>query len=175
MIGNVGKPFGLYLVASAVALMTTLSAHAISRSGGGKLESAELGFIAETPEPYTRPNPLVNDGLRLWSDFVLSGGIGMSAESFVELRTIESEFPDLAKATRKGTHDMFAAIQWISKTHLDSCVDVYERKSSTVTSVAVTWAPGRGIVVLGGVSRVAVKAIDEVVATLRLTPGACGW
>ncbi len=152
-----------------------ISAHAISRSGGGKLESAELGFVADTPEKYPRSSALVNQGLRLWSDFVISGVIGTTAEAFVELRTIESEFPDLSKSTRSGTHALFTTIQWTAKTHPDACVDVYERKSATVTSVAVVWGPGRGIIVLGGVSQIATKAIGEIVTTLRLTPGACAW
>lgn len=73
------------------------------------------------------------------------------------------------------TSNEFAKLGWTKTTHLNACVDVYSRSSTNVTSVSLVWGPGRGIVVLGGVSVEATTAIDEIVKTLNLESGACGW
>lgn len=152
-----------------------ISAHAISRSGGGKLESVDLGFEAKAPTVYTRPNSMTDAGLRLWSDTLFGFSFEISAESFIELRNLQTEFPQLAQSDRVETGTAFSKIAWVRSAHSEACIDVYRRESKTVTATILVWGPGRGVVILGGVSVTAKTAIDEIVQTLRLSPGSCGW
>lgn len=165
------KQFCLILAVTLV----TVSSQAISRSGGGKIESRELGFTADAPATYARTNPVENSGLRLWSNTFLPGSPGFSPDAFIELRDYSSEFSQLATSDRVQTSDEFARLGWTKTTHMNACVDVYSRSSTNVTSVAIVWGPRRGMVVLGGVSSEATTAIDEIVRTLSLESGACAW
>lgn len=149
-------------------------AMAISRSGGGKLESADLGFSASAPEAYPRANPISNQGLRLWSgmDF---GGSDALANSFLEIRAFGGEFSNLISANRSATSIEFSRIGWLKNAHSDLCIDVFERDSATIHSVAIIWGSGRGIIVLGGLSKLAKDSVDEIVSTVTLLPKSCGW
>jgi len=159
----------------AVALLIVGEfAGAISRSGGGKLESFELGFEAETPREYARANPLRDHGLRLWSDTIF-GSSTFSAESFIELRTVESEFPEIAKLNRTGVEAEFSKLGWKRIASSDPCVDSYRNVSSSVAATVLLWGPGRGLVILGGLSQPAKNGVDEIISTLELTPGSCAW
>lgn len=165
------KQFFILLAVTFVAV----SAGAISRSGGGRLKSTELGFETVAPETFVRSNPVANAGLRLWSNEYMPGGPVFSADSYLEVRDYKSEFSELEKLDRTDTASGFAKQSWIKGPQPDPCVDRYQRDSATVTAVALVWGSGRGIVILGGTSVAAKDAIDEIANGLVLTSGSCGW
>lgn len=162
------------IAAVAVILIHSTWAHGISRSGGGKMESFELGFEADIPANYPRVNPVVNRGLRLWSG-VTYGTPTISADSFVELREFESEFPELSTFGRTAVSDKFSDLTWTRIKHPAPCLEVFEKKTATVRSVVVLWGPGRGVVILSGRKPSSESAMDEIINSISLSPGSCQW
>lgn len=162
-------------VASVAAILIySMWAHGISRSGGGKMESFELGFEADIPANYPRVNPVVNRGLRLWSG-VTYGTPTISADSFVELREFEIEFPELSTFDRPTVTDKFADLTWTRIKSPATCLEAFEKKTATVHSVVVLWGPGRGVVILSGRKPSSESAMNEIIGSISLSPGSCQW
>lgn len=164
------------LISAFATFLPIDPAEAISRVGGGKLESAPLGFVATAPSEYPRDVPIGDKNLRLWSNRFFAGDPKSSGESFIELRTYGDEFSNFTTLNRSATAGSFAKMTWVrSLSPADPCIDVYERTTADVSAFALVWGPGRGVIILGGVSSYARSAIDEIVQSLHLKPGSCEW
>lgn len=160
------------LVLGGALLCASLS-HAIGRSGNGKIVGWEDGFEADSPSAYLLPKKMQEGGLRLARPFAMPGS--SSQDDHVDLRRLVVEYPTKANATRVEFVEAMLASGWRQVLSNDACKESFGFESANIRASLVAWGADRGVVILGVDAPSVAFAIDEIVRTLVIDPGACSW
>lgn len=161
--------WGVSLALSAAPLV----ANAIGRSGNGKIRGDEDGFETQVPRPYVVSQDIGRGALRLLDPIRPMGSAGLA--SFIELRRLSVEFPELTSKTRPEFVDTFVQGTWSQVASNNPCLEVLRSESKSALAMIVAWGPGRGVVILAPRSALAEQAAAVVLHSITIDPGACSW
>lgn len=157
---------------SVIVLFISVCAFPVSRIGGGKVGSLSSNFEMEVAAPFT--------DLKQLSETVLANGppgIGPNGFSsqFIEIREFREYFSEIENSSKLETQTFFAARGWEQNQSIKTCVEAYAFENATATGAALTWGSGKGVILQGPATANVKIAIQQMIVTLKLLPGACAW
>lgn len=166
----------------ALILMMASSSFGIGRTGNkrppqGLIEVADTneGFVAAVPAIYPLAEPLANDNLRMRS--VVNDGSTFSGTPFIELLRLSTIFPQLKGMSRIDIANQLAKDGWLhsSLNSSDPCLDVFVAGGNGVAAGLAIWGDSKGLLIRGLDGVLNRDAVDTILSTLQLAPGACAW
>lgn len=150
-------------------------AFAVSRVGGGKVKSNSSGFEMTVPNAYARIEPYGQDKVIARGPQFFSANRGL-VELFIRIAEFADEFPDAIPQTSSELALRFHLAGWSQHSTVNnSCVLMFSRRSSSLTSYILTWGSGKGFVLNGPGYEDVDQAMQSMIQTLQLDPGACAW
>lgn len=162
-----------HLLILGVAL-TSLSAHAIGRSGNGtgKLIGGRDGFEIGKIEGFGNIAQVEAQRVRLLSPIVETS---TATKLFVEVSGAQEGLPLLAKLPRNELITRMEQLGWSRVDHANPCVEAFRQSVATGDKLALFWGGKKGIVAIGPKSANVAVALDEIRDKLTLEKGACAW
>jgi hypothetical protein len=154
-------------------LLAATPGFGIGRSGNGSgLVSESLGFESGAPKAFPEIRQLEGNAIRLRYPGVeyLNGAM---IQPFIEISPIAKFFPELGSLLRGQIEQHFNNLGWIKASARSSCIDLYQQPNSEV--FVALWGKGKGISLIGPDSTNVKAGIEEILSTLQLKAGACGW
>lgn len=155
-------------------ILFSLLSHAVSRVGGGKIQSQLSDFEMELPAEY---QVLQQVGVE---QVMARGPIMYSANGgYIDLKIFISEFVHYFKNIQHlNPEDLtkwMAQANWQEFATADHCVRGFKQTNNTLASYVFTWGSGKGFVLNMANVSVSDTTVQQMLSTLRLAPGACSW
>ncbi|WP_142698815.1 hypothetical protein [Bdellovibrio sp. ZAP7] len=155
-------------------LLASTTSHAVSRVGGGKVRSLRSGFEASIESLFVTTQS---------SEQMVrcSGPIGpirqtksfSTGTQYFEISEFADEFTNATALSKKQLTDRFEKSQW-QEVKKAQCDLTLKQRTSGVVAYIVTWGHGKGFVMKGTDSPDTNRAMDKVLATLKIT-SECSW
>lgn len=148
---------------------------AVSRVGGGKVQSQSSGFEMSVPLGYDRVESYGIDAVIAKGPqaYIRNQGV---VELFVRIAEFEREFPDAKKMTAPELSQRFTLAGWQQVTEFNfPCVLIFTRNQGSLVSYIATWGAGKGFVLNGPAMDSVDISMREMLGTLKLEAGSCSW
>jgi len=157
----------------ALFLCWSISGHAVSRVGGGKIQSHTSGFELTVPAPF--------DDLQTYQQGIVARGpstispqLGMIRQ-FIEISEFSGEFKDAVLLSKSELVDRMSKSKWLEVPASISCAVELRLGSGNVAASLVTWGQGRGFVIKGPRSPQVERTIQAILKSVKTIHGACTW
>jgi hypothetical protein len=146
---------------------------AVSRVGGGKIQSHFSGFELTITAPFDKlldyQGGIVANGPNTFSP-----QLGIFRQ-FIEVSEFSSEFPDAIHLDKKSLTDRLSKSNWVENPSSISCAVELRQNHASVIAYLVTWGEGKGFVIKGPRSPQVETAMRAILASLKIENGACTW
>lgn len=166
------------LILIALLTLSAANSHGIGRTGNKSAHGIDVGdfqdgFIATVPNEYSYVESMGQDNLRMKANGMIPDSFGIPPA--IELLRLVSIYPEFKGLHRDDIKNKLFADQWTSIPSSDSCVDLfYLTDSNTVAGLAL-WGDEKGLLIRAIDGKLNRKAVQTVLSTLQLDPGACAW
>jgi len=156
----------------ALVLMA-LSAFGVSRVGGGKVNSYASGFELEVPQEFLN--------MEQYPDVIVANGPMLISNStpmlqFIQIREFKNYYAAQATLSRAEMETYFTSRRLVKLTGVpDPCMDAYAFDNRGTTGLVVTWGDGKGVTLTGPSSPLVKSAVESILQSMTLVPGACAW
>lgn len=159
----------LVFLASSVLLLPM--AGAIGRTGNGLADDVD-GFTAMVPAGYYIEQSMGDGNLRLMKPPI---PLMIGQPPTLELLRIVNVFPQFANMSRMDIALEMGAGNWFQLPTYDPCVNAFGFRNGNVAAGVVIWGQSRGVEIRAQDTTDNWQAINVIVASLKLQPGACDW
>lgn len=156
-------------------MMTSAFTYGASRVGGGTLSNDSDLYQMNLAPTFSTYELLPNEAVRL------TGPIAFSSRSFglpqlIQVYRFAESHAVVSSFDRAAVADFFVQQNaWQVLNHADPCVDIYKKKNSTAVTYVAAWGQKRGVTLVGQDTLLIESAIDQMLKSLQLWPGACLW
>jgi hypothetical protein len=157
-----------------IALMLASIGHAVSRVGGGKIQSLESGFEFSIDSAF-KTSQVTEDSVQCLGPVgIIRQETTVSAGTqYFEVSEFRTEFPDATALTKKELIARFEKSNW-QAAQSQACELVLRSYSPGIVAYIVTWGSGKGFVIKGTDSADTQRAIQKAFETLKVT-SECQW
>ena len=147
---------------------------AVSRVGGGKVRSQSSGFELQTSQQFAQIKNIGAEAVRIEGPPVYIAGRGVAAQ-FVDITEFRSDFHDLADLNREELRQRLSNSLWQELSSPHECVLTMKNANPQIAAVIATWGDGKGFVLKGQRLPDVERAVQDMLSTLQIDPGACAW
>lgn len=158
-----------------VALFFTASfAGAVSRIGGGKIQSVSSGFEMNVNLLFS-PADIQNDSVRCLGPIsvIQRGANATMGTQYFEVSEFAREFPDATSANSQELITRFEKSGWKAQPS-ENCNTVLRLRTDGAVAYIVTWGSGKGFVMKGTPTAQTEQAMREALLSLKIN-GGCAW
>ncbi|WP_413586244.1 hypothetical protein [Bdellovibrio sp. HCB274] len=146
---------------------------AVSRVGGGKINSLSSGFEMDAPESFLNIKATGRDSVRAEGPPTYVMGRGVMTQ-FIDIGEFRNEFPDFVDYSANDIQSRLERSAWSVVSNSD-CILIMKSNDPQITAYIATWGLGKGFVLKGRSLPDVDKAMTGFINSLVLTPGSCAW
>lgn len=162
-------------------IISSLCVHAygIGRTGNktsqgyAEIGDTEDGFLAGMPPIYSIAQPMGAGNMRYRANvFEATHPI---VPSQIELLHLSSVFPEFQGQSRTDLNNKLISDGWVRLSSADPCLDLFQLSGNNTIAGLAFWGDSKGLVVRALEGHLNDGAVQAILTTLQLTPGACAW
>jgi len=146
---------------------------AVSRVGGGKIQSHFSGFELVMTAPFDKLQDY-QGGIVANGPNTFSPQLGMFRQ-FIEISEFSDEFKDAVLLSKNELVDRMSKSKWIEVPASITCAVELRQDHGNVAASLVTWGQGRGFVIKGPRSPQVERTIQAILKSVKTINGACTW
>ena len=155
-------------------LVAALSAQAVSRIGGGKIQSVRSGFEMNISGLFKIAD-IQNDSVRCLRPVSINqrGLTSSMGTQFFEISEFSNEFADATSLSAEKIVARFEKSGW-KKISSPSCQVVMKLHTNGAIAYLATWGSGKGFVMKGTPTAQTEQVMREALTSLTIS-GGCSW
>ncbi len=162
----------ILLIITLLIAGTTL-ARAVSRVGGGKINSLSSEFEMVIPQAFMNLSATGSQSVRAEGPPVYVLGRGVT-QQFVDVTEFKDEFADFTNYSALEIRDTLEQSSWRVVSE-NGCALIMKNNDPRIVAYIGTWGAGKGFVLKGYNLPGVDQAMIDLLGSLKITPGSCAW